>query len=203
MTERKIYKKKGDASQEETKGDSPVKDREEGGEGRGARGRGDRGTRGGERGRGRGDRGGARGGRPQTTTEGGKPYYQRRNEGKEGEGDQRREKRPQKEVDENTYYYKYNYGPRPKNEKIEVTMETEVPAIIAKDQRKKQPNRPDFEKKMKEFDDQIENLRQKIVSSISVSNVFYYSENNWKQKEGVPRWRHCWGHQSYLQGLHP
>jgi hypothetical protein len=45
--------------------------------------------------------------------------------------------RQQQEVDENSYYYKYFYGARPKLEKVAVTIDSEVPAIIPKEQRKK------------------------------------------------------------------
>jgi hypothetical protein len=52
-----------------------------------------------------------------------------------------------------------------------VTAETEVPAVPAKDARKKQPDQNDFEKKMRELDNQIETLRNKIVY-LFVSNFF-------------------------------
>ena len=45
-----------------------------------------------------------------------------------------------------------------------MTMDTEIPPIIPKDQRKKQPEKNDFEKKMNELDNQINNLRTKIVT---------------------------------------
>jgi len=45
-----------------------------------------------------------------------------------------------------------------------VTVETEVPPIIPKDQRKRAPDQNEFDKKMKELDYQIETLRNKIVS---------------------------------------
>jgi len=44
-----------------------------------------------------------------------------------------------------------------------VTVDTEVPSVPAKDERKKQPDQNDFDKKMRELDNQIENLRNKIV----------------------------------------
>lgn len=43
-------------------------------------------------------------------------------------------------------------------------METEVPAVIPKEQRKQAPNQQNFDKAMKDLDSQIENLRAKIVS---------------------------------------
>jgi hypothetical protein len=59
---------------------------------------------------------------------------------KEGEGEKSKSNysnRQQQEVDENSYYYKYFYGARPKLEKVAVTIDSEVPATIPKEQRKK------------------------------------------------------------------
>lgn len=54
------------------------------------------------------------------------------------------------------------YGPRPKHERADVTAETEIPPLPAKENRKKQPEKKDFDNKMKALDVQIEELRQKI-----------------------------------------
>lgn len=67
-------------------------------------------------------------------------------------------------VDENTWYFKYFYADRPKQERFEVTADTEVPPIIPKESRKKLPDQKDFDKKMKDLDTKIENFRDKIVS---------------------------------------
>lgn len=74
--------------------------------------------------------------------------------------------REKQEIDENTYYFKYYYAPRPKFERVVITAETEVPPVVPRDQRKKQPDQNDFDKKMREVDNQIDTLRNKIVRSI-------------------------------------
>jgi hypothetical protein len=65
-------------------------------------------------------------------------------------------------VDENSAYYKYFYGVRPKHERVKVTAETEVPATIPKEQRKRNPDKKEFDNKLKLIDVQIEELRNKM-----------------------------------------
>ena len=48
--------------------------------------------------------------------------------------------------------YKYHYSERPKHPKVTVTMETEVPPTISKELRKKNPDKKDFETKMRNYD---------------------------------------------------
>ena len=67
-------------------------------------------------------------------------------------------------MDESTYYYKYHYGQRPKHERVEVTLETEIPELPPKDQRKKNPDKKEFEKALTDLDNQIQRLKDKIVS---------------------------------------
>lgn len=62
--------------------------------------------------------------------------------------------------------YKYHYAERPKHERTEITAETEVPAPISKEQRLKNPDRPEFDAKMKTLDAQIEAARNKIQTLI-------------------------------------
>jgi len=125
---------------------------------------------------GRGGAGAAEGGdRPRTAYQGGerrerkegdKPLYQKRKEGgedrKEGEG-----KKERKEQDKDSWVYKFHYMERPKYERFEVTLETEVPAPIPKEQRKRQPDRTEFDNKMRGLDAQIETLKNKIQSIIT------------------------------------
>ena len=87
-------------------------------------------------------------------------------EGEEGDqkprernNDRRREK---KEQDQSSYYYKYYYDQRPKPEKVTITKDMEDPVVIPKDQRKKNPDKNDFDKKNKEIEAQIEKLRGKM-----------------------------------------
>ena len=153
--QKKVYVKKGEAPVEETKIEAPKK------ENSGAEG----GSRGG---RGRGGRGG-RGGyeqRPytQNSKDHERPHYVKKGEHKE-EGDQKEEKKEYKEHrggknhredrhrqehDENSYYYKYYYGQRPVIDRnVKVTIETVLPEIIPKEQRKKNPDQKEFENKQK------------------------------------------------------
>ena len=85
-------------------------------------------------------------------------------EKRQNKGGYQRREREYKEEDKESNYYKYFYGPRPKIERVNVTGETEVPAIIPKEQRKRMPDKMEFEKQMKDLDTQIETLRQKIRS---------------------------------------
>lgn len=137
--------------------------------------------RGGYRG-GRGGRGGAGAAegesRPKTTPAGGqerrgergdKPLYQKRKEGGEERkaGEEGAEKKPRKEQDKDSWVYKYHYAERPKYERVEVTLETEVTAPIAKEDRKKNPDRTEFDDKMRKLDGQIEAGRNKITLLIN------------------------------------
>jgi len=94
--------------------------------------------------RGRGGRGGAgaaegsdrpntayTGGERRERKEGDKPLYQKRKEG--GEDRKEGEVRKPKEQDKDSWVYKFHYMERPKYERTEVTLETEVPVVIAKD----------------------------------------------------------------------
>ena len=49
-----------------------------------------------------------------------------------------------------------------------MTIDTEIPESIPKEQRKKEPNKNEFEKKMKELDDKIHKLKDEIVRVMSV-----------------------------------
>ena len=53
----------------------------------------------------------------------------------------------------------------PKLERVTVTKDTEIPVVIAKDQRKKNPDQKEFEKTMNDLDATINNLRDKMVSN--------------------------------------
>jgi hypothetical protein len=67
-----------------------------------------------------------------------------------------------KEPDQNSYYYKYHYDHRPKQEKVEITKDMEDPVIVSKELRLKNPDRADFEKKNKEIELAIDKLRTKM-----------------------------------------
>jgi hypothetical protein len=46
-----------------------------------------------------------------------------------------------------------------------VTADTEVPPIVPKELRKKNPDKSEFDKKLQEYDNKIEGLREKIRST--------------------------------------
>jgi chromosome segregation ATPase len=58
--------------------------------------------------------------------------------------------------------YKFLHGARPKFEQVVVTAETEVPATVEKSLRKKEPSKDEYEKKMKELDSKIMQIREHI-----------------------------------------
>ena len=61
--------------------------------------------------------------------------------------------------------YKYHYAERPKLDyKVEITATIEVPAVPAKDQRKKNPDKSAFEATLANIENQIEAKREKIRS---------------------------------------
>ena len=62
-----------------------------------------------------------------------------------------------------SYYYKYFYGPYPELEEMEVTLDTEIPKIKDEDLRK-EPEKEEYAKHMKECDDKIQDLRSKITA---------------------------------------
>lgn len=153
MSEQRVYRKKPEGEQEEIKEESTQQPKEA----TATRGRG-------AAVRGRGTRGGARPQQDKNT-----------NFSKKGEtGDEQhpRERRiPKQDLDENTWYYKYFYAPRPKKEKILVTAETEIPPVLPKDQRQKLPDKASFDQKMKDIDAQVEEMRQNIVSVTAPSDI--------------------------------
>jgi hypothetical protein len=171
------YKKKGDttAPVEETKGsDAPARGGARGGF-RGGRGANRAGQEGGE------SRPKTTGGDSRPKTAGGsngehrggerRPHYQRRKEhggadGVEEEGGerkQREQREPRKEQDQNSWVYKYHYQERPKHDyKIEITPEIEVPSVVPKEQRQKNPDKAVFDKTLTDIESQIEAKREKI-----------------------------------------
>ena len=137
----KVYQRKDD---EETKGDRPS-------------------YRGGRGGRGGSSNVTYQGGdRPKTSNGergGAKPHYQRRTVGAtegnyEGE-DTQRDRAPKKDLDTNSWVYKFQHGSRPTFDNVVVTLETEVPPIVDKALRLKEPSREEYEKKMKDLDNKI------------------------------------------------
>lgn len=139
MSQKQVYKKRGDAL-EETKGEE-------------------------RKGSYRGGRGGREPREDRPRTEGGdrKPHYMKRKEGAT-EDDQGDRKLQKKEHDKSSWVYKFHYEQRPQHNRFEVTLETPDPVIISKDQRKKNPEKNDFDKHMKDLDNQIESIRNKMFA---------------------------------------
>lgn len=102
--------------------------------------------------------------RPLTSTYDRRPYVPKKVVGEEAAAVETDKKDYRKPIDENSYYYRYFYDPRPKHERLEVTADTIVPPIVAKDARKKLPDQKDFDKKMKDLDTKIDTYKEKIVS---------------------------------------
>jgi hypothetical protein len=79
-----------------------------------------------------------------------------------GEGGEERQQQ-RKEQDQNSWVYKYHYAVRPTYDyKIEVNAGTEVPPVVPKEARKKNPDKAAFEKTIAELEAQIEGKREKI-----------------------------------------
>lgn len=66
------------------------------------------------------------------------------------------------EANKDSYYYKYHFGPFPVQERIEITLETSLPASPAKEDLLKEPSKEEYAKKMTELDDAIDQLRTQI-----------------------------------------
>ena len=65
-------------------------------------------------------------------------------------------------ADKNSYFYKYYYGPWPEVKEIEVTLETEIPAVKEEDILSP-PSQEEYAGKMQECDDKMQELRSKIT----------------------------------------
>ena len=101
----------------------------------------------GERGRGRGGRGRGRGGRGR---------------GRGGRGGGRGGRNNPDNMNKDSYYFKYQFGPWPEFEKIEVKIDTELPPIKPKEERLKEPDMDEFKKRMNDLNEQINKKKEKI-----------------------------------------
>lgn len=130
--------------------DRPRTERGRGDRGRGDRGRGDRG---------RGGRGFGRGGKkPQEDHEETKGDHKENRRG----GDNRRKGKAPKDAPKDSFFYKFHYGPWPENKNIEVTIDSELPEQIPKDQRLQEPTKEEYIKNMQHYDDKIKQCIEKI-----------------------------------------
>lgn len=126
-----------------------------------SRGRGRRGARGGNRDGNRGGKGFGRGGkkfdgkRDQEETKGDKGRRDDKN-------NKRRRGKAPSEAPKDTFYYKFHFGPWPELEDVEVTLATELPEQIPKDQRLPEPLKEEYIKNMQHLDDEIKALIEKI-----------------------------------------
>lgn len=103
-----------------------------------------RGGRGRGRGRGKAGRGG------KATANGGK------NEGKPKRGGP-------KDAPKDSFYYKYHFGERPQIEKVDVTLETEVPAELPKEDILPEPTRDAHIKTLEAVDEKINAKKAEIT----------------------------------------
>jgi len=89
-------------------------------------------------------------------------FHNRGGERKEG-GDRPHNDNPWKHAPENapkdSWYYKYHFGPWPKQDNVEVTLETKVPELRAKEHKVPEPSKEKYAKDMEALDKDIENLR--------------------------------------------
>lgn len=114
-----------------------------------------------QRGRG-GNRGRGRGGhkehhdRPQTFNKQDRPHQERTHERhynkKGGPGD----------APKDSWYYKFHFGPWPKVDKVEVTLDTVVPPMPPKEERKQEPSKETYAATMTKLDEEIDKLREQI-----------------------------------------
>ena len=65
---------------------------------------------------------------------------------------------PKEGVDKDSYYYKLNFGPWPKQDRIEVTIDSELPDIKPKDERLVKPSQDDHRKVLDQETEKIEAL---------------------------------------------
>jgi len=135
------------------------------------------GYRGGPRGAPRGgQRGGYRGGnRGRGFGRGGKRFNDQRNEERKEnqnrrdnrEGHERRENKKRrghapKDAPKDSFFYKFHFGPWPEIKEVEVTLTTELPEQIPKENRLQEPTKEEYIKGMEALDDEIKELIEKI-----------------------------------------
>lgn len=122
--------------------------------GRGGRGRGNRGNRGGNRG----------------------------GQQNRGEGRQNRKNDPAN-APKDSYYYKFYFGPFPEIEKVTVTLDTEVPEPLPKEQILPEPSRDEYIEELKKVDEQIEKKREQKEAIIQQKKDIITARKDERAKE--------------------
>ena len=165
----RVYRKKGEAGEDEEekrpRTEGGYRGDRGGGRGRGGRGGGRRDyefreARDGEEQRGERREGGRGRGRGQTQR-----FVPKGEGGEEGETRQneQRQRRPDYRYDKESWYYKYHYGPWPKQERVKVTLETELPKVLPKEERLPEPDKKAFDEKMRAFDADVEKTKEEVA----------------------------------------
>ncbi|CAI2362050.1 unnamed protein product [Moneuplotes crassus] len=87
-----------------------------------------------------------------------------RKDGKDNKGNKnnRRRGHAPSEAPKDSFFYKFHFGPWPELKEVEVTLETELPEQIAKEDRLKEPTKDEYIKGMQKLDDEIKALIEKI-----------------------------------------
>ena len=65
-----------------------------------------------------------------------------------------------REQDKDSWVYKFHHMDRPKWDRQTINAETEIPALPTKEERLKNPTKPDFERDMQRLDDRITQVRE-------------------------------------------
>lgn len=115
-----------------------------------ARGRGNRGNRGGF----------GRGGKKFDNAQDHEESKHHRRQGKDA-GNHRRGTAP-RDAPKDSYFYKFHYGPWPVDDPVEVTLHSELPPQVPKDQRLREPLKEEYTKNLQHLDDEVRALFEKI-----------------------------------------
>lgn len=65
-------------------------------------------------------------------------------------------------MNKDSFYFKYQFGPWPEFEKIEVEIDTKLPEIKPKEDRLKEPDFEEFKKRMNDINDEINKKKDRI-----------------------------------------
>lgn len=116
-----------------------------------------------------------------------------RGRGREGRGgkpngkDTRKDGKPRrggpKDAPKDSFYYKYHFGERPQIEKVDVTLETEVPAEIPKADILPEPTRDEHIKTLEAVDAKIEAKKVEITKINQKKKDIFKKKDDKKEKE--------------------
>ncbi len=131
----------------------------------------------------RGGRGGNRDGatRGRGFGRGGKKFDNKRdqeetkgdNKGKRDNKNKKRRGHAPSEAPKDSFFYKFHFGPWPELSEVEVTLETELPEQIPRDERLKEPTKDEYVKGMQNLDEEIKTLIEKIKKTRAEKEEVY------------------------------